>query len=239
MKGTYMFFKKIFILIIILSFSLLEGVHATDFTLTITFKNNSNNWKKINLEKGRILEIAKVDASYYQSIIITSGDGFVIIPPNQTVEKTIKGICLHKGLKFPPEGCTVNFSPFIGDSELITTDQKKIHSLTEEPADNVKIVIAKGYSDEKKNGRMADRDEAIRNAMENASVQAGISFESETILKNINLIKDFRRLTVKEKSVGLKNVIHEEYKENTGEYLFIGEFEVISKSPKPELIDNK
>ncbi|MFC1563057.1 hypothetical protein ACFL4Z_03300 [candidate division KSB1 bacterium] len=231
-----MFSKKIFSLLLFFSFIYFAEIFATEFSMTITFKNNSDNWKKLNLEKGRIFEIAKIDASHYQSIIITSGDGIIIIPPQETVERTISGICLHKGLKFPPEGCIVNFTPFVGDSELITTDQKKVHSLTEEPIENVMIVIGKGYSDDKKNGRMADRDEAIWNAMENASIQAGISFESESILKDINLIKDFRKLSVKEKSVQLNKVIHEDYNDKTGEYLFIGEFKVTSKAPKPELV---
>ena len=99
----------------------------------------------------------------------------------------------------------------------------------------MKIIIGKGYSDDKKDGRMADRDEAIWNAMENASIQAGIRFESESILKDIKLIKDFRKLSVEEKSVKLTKVIHEDYNNKTGEYLFIGEFEVVSKPPKPEL----
>ena len=80
---------------------------------------------------------------------------------------------------------------------------------------------------------MTDRDEAVRNAMENATMQAGIDFESETIMKNISKIKDFRKLTVKEKSVRLIKIIHEEYKSKIGEYLFIGEFEVTSQPPKP------
>jgi len=233
-----MFLKKLFIAFFALI--ICSGkLFATDFTLTITFKNNSNNWKKLYLEKGRILEIAKVDASYYQSIIITSGDGIVIIPPNSTVKRVIKGKCLHKGLKFPPEGCTVNFTPFVGNPELISANQRKIHSLTDEPANNVKIVVAKGYSDERKNGRMADRDEAIRNAFENASMQGGISFESDKVFNNIDLIKDFKRLSVKEKSVRLKKIIHEEYNEKNGEYLFIGEFEVVSRAPVPEIDENK
>ena len=230
-----MILKKLFISSF-LFFICVVNIYGTDFKLTITFKNNSDSWKKINLEKGRILEIAELDASHYQSIIITSGEGTVLIPPKKTIEKVVTGMCLHKGLSFPPEGCVVNFTPFVGNSELITDDQKKIHSLTEKPTPIVKNIIAKGYSNEKKNGRMADRDEAIRNAMENASVQAGISFESETILKNINRIKDFRKLTVKEKSVLLKKIIHEEYNKNTGEYLFIAEFEVTAQAPEPELL---
>ncbi len=232
-----MYLKKIFIFILCFFAFCLSETFATEFTMTITFKNNSSSWKRLNLEKGRILEIAELDASHYQSIIITSGEGVVIIPPNETVEKTIMGICLHKGLKFPAEGTVVNFTPFVGNAELVSTDQKKVHSLTSEPADSEIIVIGKGYSDDKKNGRMADRDEAIWNAMENASIQTGIEFESELILKNINLIKDFRKLSVKEKSVRLRKVIHEQYNEKTGEFLFIGEFEVISKAPKPILND--
>ena len=216
-------------------FVFINNIYGTDFKLAITFKNNSDSWKEVNLEKGRILEIAELDASYYQSIIIISGEGTVLIPPHKTVKKVVTGMCLHKGLKFPPEGRTVNFTPFVGNSELISDNQKEIHSLTEKPTPIVKNIIAKGYSDDKKNGRMADRDEAIRNAMENASVQAGISFESETLLKNIDRVKDFRKLAVKEKSVRLKKIIHEEYNDKSGEYLFIAEFEVTSPAPKPEL----
>ena len=54
-------------------------------------------------------------------------------------------------------------------------------------------------------------------------------------MKNISKIKDFRKLAVKEKSVRLIKVIHEEYKDKTGEYLFIGEFEVTAKPPTPEI----
>lgn len=216
----------------ILAFTISYG---TEFTMTITFENQSDNWKRIKLEKGRILELAEVDASEYQSIVITEGDGVVLIPPQETVERRIKGMCLHKGLKFPKAGRTVTFTPFVGNDELITDDQKKIHSLTEHPAPIKKVIIAKGYSDDKKNGKMTDRDEAVRNAMENATMQAGIDFESETIMKNISKIKDFRKLAVKEKSVRLTKIIHEEYKSKTGEYLFIGEFEVTSQPPEPEI----
>ena len=54
-------------------------------------------------------------------------------------------------------------------------------------------------------------------------------------VKSVKLDTELTAEDLMEVVSGYKNL----YKEKTGEYLFIGEFEVVSKSPKPELIYNK
>ncbi len=159
------------------------------------------------------------------------------IPSGRTVEKKIEGIYLSEGLSFPPVREEVVLTPFSGSSELIAAgaDQKAIHSITAFPKDNFVLIIAKGYSDDETEERAADYDEAFQSAVENAARESGFTFTSETILNNLNLIKTQQRIDVEEKSIKLVRMIHEEYNEENGRYLLIGEFEVRSKPPLPQL----
>jgi len=210
----------------------------TDFTMTIIIANKSDETKRLYLEKGRILEIARVNSTHFQSVIITEGDGLIEIPPGQTIRRQIRGICLHEGLKFPPVGERIVLTPFTGNEQLIEAgaNQEAVHKLTEFPMENVAIITAKGYSDSHKDGRVIDQGEAFKAAVENAARESGFTFTSETILSNLKLIKTKQKISVEEKSIKLNRVIHEEYNEKTGEYLYIGEFEVRSKPSKPQII---
>ncbi|MFC1477739.1 hypothetical protein ACFL6L_04665 [candidate division KSB1 bacterium] len=232
--------KRTAIIIILLSAVLLPGLRPytwTDFTLTIHITNSSDQAKRLFLEKGRILEIAQVNADYFQSVIITEGNGWIEIPPRSSIQKVIKGICLQKGLKFPPEGARIMLTPFMGNTEyvMVENDQEEVHKIALMPQDNIQMIIAKGYSDSNKDGREQDREEAFQSAVENASRESGLTFSSETILENLKLIQTKQRVTVKEKAIRLNSIVHEEYDERTGEYLFIGEFEVRSKPSRPEI----
>lgn len=230
----------LFILIVIVSLTGISGdfpEYMTDFTMTVFITNKSGESKRLFLEKGRILEIAKINSSHFQSIIITEGDGWVTIPANQTVRRQIRGICLHDGLQFPQTGERIVLTPFVGDEELIQAgnDQEAVHRLTAFPKDNVMIITAKGYSDATKDGREKDKDEAFQAAVENAARESGFIFSSETILESMNLIRTRQQIRTEEKSIKLNRVIHEEYDEEKGEYLYIGEFEVRSKPSRPEI----
>ncbi|MFC1557329.1 hypothetical protein ACFL6I_17540 [candidate division KSB1 bacterium] len=208
----------------------------TDFTITISIVNKSDQPKRLYLEKGRILETARIDANYYQSILITEGDGWIDIPPNSAIRRRISGICLHKGLKFPEIGTEIVLTPFIGNAELRVagSDQAEVHRLTDFPRENIQMIIARGYSNAQKDGRDIDREEAFKNAVETAARESGFLFSSETILENLNILTTDQRITMDEKSIRLNEVVHEEYNEETGEYLYIGEFEVRSKPSRPE-----
>lgn len=210
----------------------------TDFSMTVYITNSSDRPKQVYLEKGRILEVAQIGSNYMQSVIITSGDGMIVVPPGQTVERKIEGVCLNEGLKFPSVGEEIILTPFTGNERLKEAGayQDAVHQITEFPLDNIAMIIAKGYSDGKKDGRAKDFDEAFKAAVENAARESGFTFASESILNNLKLIKTMQRISVKEKSIKLSKVVHEEYNEETGEYLYIGEFEVRSKPSKPEIL---
>lgn len=203
-------------------------LYWTDFSMTVVITNKSNEWKRLNLEKGRILEIANVNSSHFQSVIITSGDGLIEVQPGRTIEKVVRGVCLNKGLRFPPAGEEIVLTPFTGSQALLDVgaDQGAVHRITEFPKDNFVLITARGFSDNRKDGRERDYDEAFKSAVENAARESGFTLTSETILNNLNLIKTMQRVNVEEKSIKLARVIHEDYDENTGQYLFIGEFEV-------------
>lgn len=237
--GRYMKKTVLIVLLLVLTAftSNADAFFWTEFSITITITNNSDIPKRIFLEKGRILETAKINADHYQSIIITEGEGWIEIPPQSRVQRQIKGLCLHKGLKFPEEGGRINLTPFIANAELLSagTDQNEIHAITGYPRENVQIITGKGYSDANKDGREVDREEAFKNAVEDAARKSGFLFSSETFMENMNLLKTRQRLTMEEKSIRLNNMIHEEYDAETGEYLYIGEFEVRSKPSVPEI----
>jgi len=213
-------------------------LHWTDFIMTVVITNNSDEAKRLYLEKGRILEISRVNSTHFQSVIITEGEGWIEIPPRQTVQRQIRGVCLHEGLKFPPIGERIVLTPFTGNEQLIAagSNQEAVHKLTEFPRENVAIVTAKGYSDSHKDGKAIDQEEAFKAAVENAARESGFTFTSETILSNLKLIKTLQKISVEEKSIKLNRVIHEDYDEKTGEYLYIGEFEVRSMPSKPQII---
>ena len=212
-------------------FIVFSQVWATEFTMTISVENKSNNWKRYFLKKGRILEIASIDISHFQSIIITEGDGLILIPPLRTMKRTIKGICLHKGLNFPSEGDALKLTPFVVQEELIGADQETVHALIDLPSENIKLIIGRGYSDAVNNGRQLDREEAFKNAVFNVCRQVDVAFESKASLKNLSLAQNIRKITLGDFSISLKRNIHEDYNEEIGEYLFISEFEVIKKAP--------
>ena len=228
-------FRLLLTCVFVLLFS--SVLSATEFKITLTITNKSNEYQKLFLKKGRILEIAKIDATDYQSIIITEGDGLIIIPPRTTITRVVKGICLHKGLKFPDKKAKIQFTPFIGSDELVSANnnQKKIHNIVSYPKRSRVTLIGKGYSDEKKNGKAKDREEAIANAIQDAARQSGVTYESEAIMDNFRLVKDFKRIEIGSRTVYLKKTIHEEYDTKKGEYLFIGEFEVEYDAPSPEV----
>jgi len=231
---------KRFITIFLLSLLCFTGAaprHRTDFNMTVFITNKSGETKRLYLEKGRILEIARLHSSDFQSVIITEGGGWVSIPPGRTIQRQIKGICLQKGLRFPRESARIVITPFSGSEELIAAgnNQEAVHKIVEFPRDNVSVIVAKGYSDTHKDGRAADYEEAFKAAVENASRESGFTFTSETILENLQLIRTKQRINVKEKSIKLLRIIHEEYNEKTGEFLYIGEFEVRSKPPPTEI----
>jgi len=232
MKST----KTIYIILVFLLI-ISTKLFATEFTITLTITNKSSEWQKLFLKKGRILEIAGVDATNYQSIIITEGDGLILIPPKSTVKRIIKGICLHKGLKFAEKNAEIRFTPFTGNKELIEagSNQKNVHKIVAFPRHNIVTVTGKGYSDSEKDGRSKDREEAIRNAMEDAARKSGIEFESEAILDNFKIVKDTKKFEVGKRSIFLKKIIHEEYNEKKGEYLFIGEFDIYCEPPVPDV----
>ncbi len=211
--------------------------YHTDFEMTIFLTNKSDKAKRIFLEKGRVFEITNPNSSHYQSIMLTEGEGWIEIPPGRTIRKNVKGICLNKSLKYPETDAKVQVTPYVGNDVLLQAkdSQDRIHSITEFPRDNVSVVTSKGYSDSKKNGRNRDREEAFRNAVENAAKESGFRFSSATVLKNLKILKTSQKLDVEEKSIKLLKVIHEEYNEKKGEYLYIGEFEVRSKPSKPRL----
>ncbi len=231
--------QKIAVVLICVLFSLsgMVPMYWTDFSMSVIVTNRSDEWKRLFLEKGRILEIANVNSSHLQSVIITAGDGWMEIPPGRTVEKKIEAICLNEGLSFPPVGDEVVLTPFSGSQELIAAgaNQKAIHSITAFPKENFVLITAKGYSDDEIEGRATDYDEAFQSAVENAARESGFTFTSETILNNLNLIRTQQRIDVEEKSIKLVCVIHEEYNEENGQYLLIGEFEVRSKPSSPQL----
>lgn len=226
-----------FLMITVASTALSENFFWTEFTMTITVTNNSDQPKRVFLEKGRILETANINANHYQSIIITDGDGWIEVPPRTKVRHQIRGLCLHKGLKFPEEGGPINLTPFVANAELLSVgaDQEEIHAITGFPRENVQIITGKGYSDVNRDGREKDREEAFRNAVESAARESGFLFSSETFMENMNLLKTSQKLTMEQKSIRLNKVIHEEYDSETGEYLYIGEFEVRSKPSLPEI----
>ena len=205
--------------------------------MILRIKNKSDEWLKFFLKKGRILELAKIESSYYQSIIITEGEGLVLVPPKETIERKIKGICLHKGLKFPPVGARISFTPFVGSKELIKAgnDQKKVHKITDKPLPSIMRVIAKGYSDNKKDGIQKDKKEAFMDAINNAARQSGIIFKSEAIKSRFRLFNYTKSITISEKTIRLLKTIHEEYNGRKGQYLFIGEFEIKIPPPIPEV----
>lgn len=231
--------KRLFLISFLILFFISDAVPVfrTDFSMTIYIKNKSDQWKRIFLEKGRILEIAKINSSHIQSIILTGGEGWIAVPPGETVQRNISGICLQKGLKFPNQATEIIVIPFTGSAELIAagSDQESIHKITEFPRDNISVIVSKGYSDDNKDGRAADKEEAFKAAVENAARESGFTFSSETILENLRLIQTNQRIKVEEKSIKLLKVVHEEYNDETGEYLYIGEFEVRSKPSRPEL----
>jgi len=221
------------------SLSGMVPLYWTDFSMTVVVTNKSNEWKRLNLEKGRILEIANINSSHFQSIIITSGDGLIEIPPGRTIEKVVRGVCLNEGLRFPPAGEEIIFTPFTGSQTLIDAgaEQGAAHRITKSPKDNFVLIAARGYSDSRKDGRARDYDEAFKSAVENAARESGFTFTSETILNNLNLIKTMQKINVEEKSIKLARIIHEDYDEDSGQYLFIGEFEVRSKPSLPQIND--
>ncbi|MCH7782601.1 hypothetical protein IID62_05990 [candidate division KSB1 bacterium] len=235
MKKLYLYI--VIFLIVVMNITDVVSEYWTDFSMTIYITNKSDKTKELFLEKGRILELAEVNSTHIQSIIITSGDGLISIPPGQTVQRRITGICLNKGLRFPSVGREIVLTPFTGNEQLIQAgrEQEAVHKITEFPLDNVALIIAKGYSDNKKDGRAKDMDEAFKAAVENAARESGFTFTSESILNNLKLIQTMQKLRVEEKSIKLNKVVHEEYNEDTGEYLYIGEFEVRSKPSKPEI----
>ncbi len=224
-------------LLIILMPSAASTMFWTEFTMSVHIRNKSAETKRLYLEKGRILEIARLNTDYFQSVIITDGDGWVEIPPGTTVIHDISGICLNEGLKFPASGEQIIFTPFIGNPELVTagSDQEEVHRITDFPRDNIQIIVAKGYSDSEKNGIETDREEAFKDAVDTAARESGFVFSSETVLENLRLLRTDQRIKVENKSIRLNKVIHEDYNEDTGEYLYIGEFEVRSKPSRPEL----
>ncbi|MFC1555298.1 hypothetical protein ACFL7D_11755 [candidate division KSB1 bacterium] len=223
---------------LLVSFAIEEPYLRTDFTMTVYISNKSDVEKRFFLEKGRILEIARINSSHFQSIIITDGDGWITIPAGETIKRKIKGVCLNDGLKFPPEEEKIVLTPFVGNQTLIDAgdDQEKVSKITEFPLENVSIVTGKGYSDPNNDGIVIDKDEAFRNAVENASRESGFIFSSQTILENLKMIQTKQKIQVEEKSIKLLKIIHEEYDEKTGQYLYIGEFEVRSKPSAPQII---
>jgi hypothetical protein len=228
--------QKIFLTVLLLVV-LFSAVYATEFRIILTITNKSNKYQKLFLKKGRILEIAKIGETDYQSIIITEGDGLIMIPPKTTIKRVIKGICLHKGLKFPVKNVKLQFTPFVGSDALIKagSDQKEVHRITAFPRNSRRTVIGKGYSNSEKDGKNRDRQEAIQSAITDAARKAGISFESKALLENFRLLKDLKRIEIGKRNIFMKKTIHEEYDEKKVEYLFIGEFEVESEPPLPEV----
>jgi len=224
----------IFILITVFSSSDALG---TEFELTLKIKNNSGEWLKYVLKKGRILELARIESSYYQSIIITEGEGLILVPPYETVERKIKGTCLHKGMSFPEIGEEIHFTPFIGSEELISAgnDQTKVHQISSKPLASRVKVIAKGYSDKKKNGLKEDKDEAFLAAVFDAASQCGIDFQSKSISSQLKMLEYKNTVTITEKTIKFLKVIHEEYDEKEGKYFFIGEFEVKFPPSAPQV----
>ena len=208
---------------------------ATEFDLTLILRNKSDSWKRLTLEKGRILEMAGIDQSEYQSIIIYEGEGLVLIPPHETIRRKIRGLCMHKGLKFPPEGIKVAFSPFIAKGELLDKSQAEVHEIAATPSPSIAHSIVKGYSDARKNGLERDRDEAFQDAITQAARQGGMDIASETIMENLSVIRNYQRIRIHQRSVRLRKIIHEEYNKDSGQYLFIGEFEVQMPAPDPVL----
>lgn len=233
MKRFFIFY--IIIAAVIVGTASLYPVYATEFTMTVTIKNKSDNWKKFFLKKGRIIEIAKVDASHYQNIILTEGDGLILIPPLQTVKQTIKGICLQEGLNLPPKNAVMKLTPFVLQEEWIDKDQKTMYTIMENPLDNSSSLIGKGYSDAIKNERQQDREEAFQSAVLDVSRQIGIIFESKSVFQDLSLVHGLHTVTIDEQSITLNRIIHEEYNEDTGEYFFIGEFTISKKAPLPRL----
>ena len=212
--------KRIVILLGVLGFFAalfpLEYAFGTEFDLVLVLRNKGNSWKRLMLTKGRVLELAGIDKSHYQSIILSEGDGLVLIPPHQTVQRRVKGLCMHKGLAFPPEGVPVSFTPFTAKEELIDKSQAEVHRVAASPAPNMTRIIAKGFSNEKKDGQEIDRDEAFRNAVENAAREGGMEITSETVLRNLNLIRNYQRIRIKQHSVKLGKIVHEEYDNESG-----------------------
>ncbi|MCP4725792.1 MAG: hypothetical protein GY863_12185 [bacterium] len=205
--------------------------------MTIFLTNRSDKTKKIYLEKGRVFEIASPNSSHYQSIMLTEGEGWIDVPPGRTIRKQVKGVCLNKNLKYPDLDSKIQVTPYVGDNELIQADgdQKKVHDITEFPKDNIAVITAKGYSNSNKDGKDKDREEAFQNAVGNAAKESGFRFSSETVLRNLKILQTRQKIDIEEKTIKLNRVIHEEYNDKTGEYLFIGEFEVRSKPSKPKL----
>jgi len=235
MKKLYLY--TVIFLIVIMNSSEVGSVYWTDFSMTISITNKSDKTKELFLEKGRILELAELSSTHLQSILITSGDGLISIPPGQTIQRRITGVCLNKGLRFPAVGREIVLTPFTGNEQLIKAngDQQVVHKITEFPLDNVALIIGKGYSDNNNDGRAKDMDEAFKAAVENAARESGFTFTSESVLNNLKLIQTMQKLTVEEKSIKLIKIVHEEYNEDSGEYLYIGEFEVRSKPSRPEI----
>ncbi len=208
---------------------------ATEFDLTLIMRNKSDSWKRLMLKKGRILEMAGIDESEYQSIILYEGEGLVLIPPHQTIRRKVRGLCMHKGLKFPPEGVKVAFTPFVAKEELLGRSQAEVHEIAATPSPGIDYIIVKGYSDGEKDGLEKDRDEAFQDAVTQAARQGGMDIANETILENLALIRNYQKIRMQQRSVKLRRIIHEEYNREQGEYLFIGEFEVQMPAPEPVL----
>lgn len=228
---------------IILSLMFLSGApkfYRTDFKMTLFLTNHSDKVKKVYLEKGRVFEINAKGQSHFQSIILTQGYGVIEIQPGELVKKEVAGVCLNKGLKYPEYDTKLQITPFVGDADIIEAgnDQGRVHNITNYPKENVMVVTAKGYSDNINNGRADDREEAFKNAVENAAKETGVTFSSKTILNNFKLIEASQQMTIDEKSVKLNKIVHEEYNADNGEYLFIGEFEIKTK-PSRSLYDIK
>ncbi len=228
--------KRMYIMILFILFAA-AAVYATEFEFTLVVENKSDKWYRFELVKGRILEIAQIDASEYQSIIITEGDGVIEVPPHYTLRHKVKGLCMHKGLAFPPQGSLVKLTPFTGDNTLVNAlpDQKEVHRIAAEASDNIELIIGKGYSDKKKNSREQDRFEAISGAVNNAAGKAGVGLETVSELAKMRMIQKIEKIKVKDQTMSLHKIVHEEYDDQKGEFLFIGEFEIRSKPPKPVL----
>jgi len=210
---------------------------ATEFELTLVIKNKSDEWLKYVLKKGRILELAQIESSFYQSIIITEGEGLILVPPFETVERKIKGVCLHKGLHFAKVGNKINFTPFVGSQQLIEAgdNQKKVHEITNKPSPTIIKVMGKGYSDEEKNNVQIDRKEAFVDAVTDAALQAGVEMKPDQVRSKLNILESSKSAVIDNKTIKVLRIIHEDYETDSGQYLFIAEFEFIIPPPEPEI----